>query len=568
MNLIQELIVSEQEKVRWLNKIASYKSWDMTQRQICDLELLLNGGFYPLSGFLNEEDYYSVCKTMRLTSGELWPIPITLDVIDDFAANVRIGENIVLCDEEGVPLAILEIESKWCPDKKEEAILVFCTDDILHPAVDYLFNKANAWYLGGKIYGLQLPTYYDYLHHRYTPNQLRSRFTKNGWSNIVAFQTRNPMHRAHFELTLRAAKIVEANLLLHPAVGMTKPGDIDHYTRVKCYEKVITKYPEQTAALSLLPLAMRMGGPREALWHALIRKNYGVTAFIVGRDHAGPGNDSSGKPFYDPYAAQNLALKYADEIGIKIVPFNTVSYVENKAAYLTQDEIEENDKVLDISGTEFRRRLISGVDIPAWFSFPEVISILRTAHPAKNKSGFTVFFTGLSGSGKSTIANALLNKLLEITDRTITLLDGDIVRKNLSSELGFSKEHRDLNILRIGYVAAEITKHRGVAICAPIAPYVDVRKQVRSLIESSGGGFIEIHVATPIDVCEIRDRKGLYKKARQGLLKGFTGIDDPYEEPTQADVIIDTSSTAVLEGVQKILLKLESLDYISGEYGN
>lgn len=562
MNLIQELVVNESEKCIWLEKIANYISWDINQRQICDLELLLNGGFYPLSGFLNEENYTSVCQKMRLTSGELWPIPITLDVTDDFADAINIGDNIALRDEEGVPLAILTVESKWLPDKKQEALLVFGTDDVLHPGVDYLLNKTNKWYLGGEIHGLQLPTYYDYLQHRYTPNQLRQYFTKNGWSNIVAFQTRNPMHRAHFELTLRALKMLEANLLLHPSVGMTKPGDIDHYTRVKCYEKIIDKYPKQTAILSLLPLAMRMGGPREALWHTLIRKNYGATAFIVGRDHAGPGNNSFGKPFYEPYAAQNLVLKYANEIGIKIVPFNAVSYVENKALYLSQDEIADSDKVLDISGTEFRQRLKNGLDIPQWFSFPEVIAVLRSSYPAKSKLGFTIFFTGLSGAGKSTVANALLNKLLEITNRTISLLDGDIVRKNLSSELGFSKEHRDLNILRLGYVAAEITKHKGIAICAPIAPYADIRKQVRELIEKTGGGFIEIHISTPLETCESRDRKGLYKKARQGLIRGFTGIDDPYEIPDRPDMTIDTSNTTVLEVVQKIIFKLESLGYI------
>lgn len=556
-----ELLATEAEKQALLVDLPKYKSWDLSSRQICDLELLMNGGFNPLVGFLNEEDYHSVCQTMRLKTGELWPIPITLDVPEAFAKNIEIDEKIVLRDPENVPLAILHVESKWKPNKIEEAKLVFGADDMTHPAVNYLYNTAGDWYIGGKVVGLQLPMHYDYVQHRFTPNQLKRTFSQKNWTNIVAFQTRNPMHRAHFELTLRAANLENATLLLHPVVGMTKPGDIDHYTRVRCYEKIIQKYPEQTALLSLLPLAMRMAGPREALWHALIRKNYGATHFIIGRDHAGPGNNSQGAPFYEPYAAQALVADYADEINIKILPFNAVSYVENKAAYLPAEEIEPGDKVLDISGTEFRKSLRQDLEIPEWFSFPDVIQILKITHPPKHKQGFTVFFTGLSGAGKSTIANALLVKLLEQDERTVTLLDGDVIRKNLSSELGFSKEHRDLNISRIGYVASEITKHRGVAICAAIAPYETVRDSVRSHIEPYGG-FIEVYVSTSIDVCEQRDRKGLYKKARQGLMKGFTGIDDPYEIPAKADLVLDTSQLSVMESVQQILQTIEKMGYI------
>ena len=560
---MQELLVSGIEKENLLNDLSKYNSWNLTDRQICDLELLLNGAFSPLTGFLNEDEYHLVCKDMRLKSGELWPMPINLDVNDEFAKSVKLDEKIVLRDIEGVPLAVLHIESKYQPDKHNEAKLVFGTNDLKHPAVNYLLNSAGDWYLGGKIIGLQLPTHYDYVAHRHTPKELKALFAKLGWDKIVAFQTRNPMHKAHFELTLRSSKFAKANLLLHPVVGMTKPGDIDHYTRVRCYEKIIEKYPQQTSHLSLLPLAMRMGGPREALWHAIIRKNYGVTHFIIGRDHAGPGNDSNNQPFYDPYGAQKLVGKYAKEIGIEIINFNAVSYVENKAQYLPSDEVEAGDKVLDISGTEFRKRLRNDLEIPEWFSFPDVIQILKATHPPKHKQGFTIFFTGLSGAGKSTIANALLVKLLERGDKPVTLLDGDVVRKNLSSELGFSKEHRDLNIIRIGYVASEITKHRGVAICAPIAPYAKTRDQIRSNIEQYGG-FIEVYVSTSIEVCEQRDRKGLYKKAREGILKGFTGIDDPYEVPVSPDIILDTSKLSVTQSVQQILLEIESQGYISG----
>lgn len=538
-----------------------YKSWDLSSRQLCDLELLMNGGFSPLKGFLNQDDYLSVCENLRLTTGELWPIPITLDVTENFANQVSIDEKIVLRDPENVPLAILHIESKWKPSKREEALLVFGTEDSTHPAVNYLFNHAGNWYLGGKILGIQLPTHYDYVGHRHTPNELRKIFNQKKWDKIVAFQTRNPMHRAHFELTLRAATSEKCHLLLHPVVGMTKPGDIDHHTRVRCYEKVLENYPPELSFLSLLPLAMRMGGPREALWHTLIRKNYGATHFIIGRDHAGPGKNAQNVSFYDPYAAQQLVMEYAEEIGMKIVPFNAVSYIENKATYLPADEIEAGDKVLDISGTDFRKMLHQSLEIPEWFSFPEIINTLKKRHPPKHAQGFTVFFTGLSGAGKSTIANALLVKLLEREDRQITLLDGDIVRKHLSSELTFSKEHRDLNILRIGYVASEITKHRGIAICAPIAPYNTTREQVRENIEQYGG-FIEVYLSTPIETCEQRDRKGLYKKARQGIVKNFTGIDDPYEIPIDAEVVLDTSKVSVVEAIQIILLKIEKMGYI------
>jgi sulfate adenylyltransferase len=416
-------------------------------------------------------------------------------------------------------------------------------------------------YLGGRVYGVEPPTYYDFKLLRDTPSELRGRFRKLGWRRIVAFQTRNPLHRAHQELTFRAAKEADANLLIHPVVGMTKPGDIDHFTRVRCYQHVLEQYPEQTTQLSLLNLAMRMAGPREAIWHALIRKNYGCTHFIVGRDHAGPGNDKNGKPFYGPYDAQELFKKYEEEMDITMVPFRNMVYVENKAEYLADDETAPTDKVLNLSGTEFRRRLQEGLDIPEWFSYPKVVEELRRAHPPKHKQGFTVFFTGLSGSGKSTVANALMVKLLEEGSRPVTMLDGDVVRKHLSSELTFSKEHRDLNIRRIGYVASEITKNGGIAICAPIAPYTATRRQVREMI-TPYGGFLETWVSTPIEVCEARDRKGLYAKARAGLLKGFTGIDDPYEVPEKPEIVIDTGELSPDLAAHRVLITLEKLGYL------
>ncbi|MBC8400138.1 MAG: bifunctional sulfate adenylyltransferase/adenylylsulfate kinase, partial [Candidatus Marinimicrobia bacterium] len=491
----------------------------------------------------------------------LWPLPITLDVEEAFAKDLKPGYKIALRDQEGFTLAILEIEDVWQPDLSKEAELVYGTTDTKHPGVNYLLKQSKPWYIGGKLQGLKPPKHYDYQLLRRSPHEVRNRFAKLGWEKVVAFQTRNPMHRAHVELTLRAANEIGADILIHPVVGLTKPGDVNHYTRVRCYEQVMDKYPKGTALLSLLPLAMRMGGPREAVWHAIIRKNYGCTHFIVGRDHAGPGVDSEGEPFYGPYDAQTLLKKHEAEIGIKMVPFKMMVYVEDRAEYRAIDEVPEGSRTLSISGTELRRRLDKGLDIPEWFSYPEVVKELRRSQPPKKERGFTVFFTGLSGSGKSTIANGLMVKLFEDGRRPVTLLDGDIVRTNLSSELGFSREHRSLNIHRIGFVASEITKNGGIAICAPIAPYEGDRIYNRELIEPLGG-YIEVFVDTPLEECERRDTKGLYAKARQGIIKEFTGISDPYEAPADAEIVVNTEGVDPETLVQDILLKIEQLGYI------
>ena len=538
-----------------------YASWDLTERQLCDIELLLNGAFSPLEGFLNQDDYDSVVKTMRLTSGVLWPIPITLDVSEEFAASIHSGDKVALRDLEGVIIATIMVGDIWTTDKKTEAQGVYASTDEAHPAVHYLNNIGNPVYVGGKLSGVAAPTHYDFNHLRDTPADMRERFHKLGWNKVVAFQTRNPMHRAHQELTLRAAHDIEANLLIQPVVGMTKPGDVDHFTRVRCYEHLLHRYPEQTTMLSLLPLAMRMGGPREAMWHAIIRKNFGCSHLIIGRDHAGPGKDSKGEDFYGPYEAQELLTEHADELDIAMVPFKLMVYAENRDEYVAIDDTTDDDKVLNISGTELRRRLAEGLEIPDWFSFPDVVAELRRTHPPRHNQGFTIFFTGLSGSGKSTIANALVAKLMEIGGRPLSLLDGDIARKNLSSELGFSRAHRDLNVTRIGYVASEITKNGGIAICAPIAPYTSTRRVVRETI-SPVGGFLEIHVSTPLEVCEERDRKGLYARARAGIIKEFTGISDPYEVPEHAELVIDTVGISPDEAAHRILVKLEAMGYI------
>jgi len=543
------------------NEAKSLPSWTLNDRQICDLEMILNGGFSPLTGFLNESDYNSVLENMRLQDGTIWPIPITLDVTEEFAEAINKSDEIALKDKEGFTIAVMSAESIWAPDKKAEAEKVILTTDDSHPAVNYLINESNPVYVGGPIKGLMLPKQYDYTDLRQTPAQVRELFEKNGWDNVVAFQTRNPMHRAHVELTIRAAEEHDAKILIHPVVGLTKPGDVDHYTRVRCYQHVLPKYTDDSAMLSLLPLAMRMAGPREALWHAIIRKNYGCNMFIVGRDHASPGAGKDGQPFYGPYDAQDLLKEHEKELGIKMVPFQLMVYVPAKDAYVPKDELEENEEFNMISGTDLRDRLRNDEEIPEWFSYPEVVAELRRFRPALDKRGFTVFFTGLSGSGKSTLANGLLVKLMEDGRRPVTLLDGDIVRTHLSSELGFSQEHRKLNVRRIGFVASEITKNGGIALCAPIAPYQSDRRFNRELI-SPLGGFIEVFVDTSLAVCEERDVKGLYALAREGKLKQFTGIDDPYEEPENPEIEITSAGVAPEILVDEIISKIKEMGYV------
>jgi sulfate adenylyltransferase len=561
------LYVTPERNMEIRGQSRDWPSWDLTPRQLCDIELLMSGGFSPLRGFMNRADYDSVCQKMRLSDGTIWPMPIVLDVPEEFAKKLAPGKVVALRDAEGVMLGALHVEDVWQPDRMAEAESVFASTSNYHPGVNYLSKQSHPWYVGGRLEGVQAPAHYDFRNLRLTPAEVRAEFLRMGWRRVVAFQTRNPMHRAHQELTLRAARQVEANLLVHPSVGMTKPGDVEYYVRVRCYQALLAKYPRDTARLALLPLAMRMGGPREALWHSLIRKNHGCTHFIVGRDHAGPGNDSDGKPFYGPYEAQELLTKFQGEIGIAMVPFQMMVYLEDEDRYIPENEVKPGARVLNISGTELRRRLNQGSELPGWFTFPDVAAELRRSYPPRDQQGFTVFFSGLSGSGKSTIANVLRTKFLEMGGRPVSLLDGDLVRKNLSSELGFSREHRDLNIRRIGYVASEITKNGGIAICAPIAPYDALRKEIRASIQT-GGGFILVYLETPLDVCEGRDRKGLYAKARAGLVQQFTGISDPYEEPTDADVVINTSEVSPEEAAQQIFLHLEKEGYIGVHSGN
>jgi sulfate adenylyltransferase len=556
-------LFSDRDRIRQLKTdAAGWPTWVLTPRQLCDLELLVNGAFSPLRGFLARAEYESVCRQLRLSDGTLWPLPITLDVSAAIAACLSPGDRLALREPEGRLLAVLNVEDVWQPDLDEEARRVFATTDTDHPGVAALFT-AQPFYVGGNIEAVEPPVHYDFASIRRTPSELRSEFAARGWQRIVAFQTRNPMHRAHVELTRRAVEETGARLLIHPVVGMTKPGDVDYFTRVRCYQVVLKTYPPETAMLALLPLAMRMAGPREVLLHAIIRRNYGCTHLIVGRDHAGPGSNRQGEPFYGPYEAQRSLSEHEAEIGVTMVSSQEMVYAADECRYLPADRVPGGAQVLKVSGSELRRRLATGEEIPDWFSFPEVVSELRRTHPARRQRGFTVFFTGLSGAGKSTIANVLLVRLLERGDRRVTLLDGDLVRRHLSSELGFSREHRDLNIERIGFVASEVTRCGGVALCAAIAPYDGTRRRVRSMVEGAGG-YLLIHVATPLALCEQRDTKGLYAKARAGLVSHFTGIDDPYESPEDADLVIDTTDVDPHQASERILALLTQRGYLAG----
>jgi len=533
----------------------------LNERQICDFELLVTGVFSPLTGFMTRVDYESVLDRMRLSSGDLWPVPICLDIHDTLAGTLEAGQSVVLRDPEGFLLGVMTLEDIWPVDKDNEAMAVYGTRDPAHPGVDYLRSKCGSHYIGGPIQALNLPIHPDFPQIRLTPAEVRERFRKLGWHRIVGFQTRQPIHRPQFEMTIQAMQKARANLLLLPAAGIPGPDDFDHYTRMRCYQKVGTHYPPNSHLLNLLPLAMRMAGPRDAVLHMIIGRNFGCTHFVIGHNHASPGNDSSGNPFYPADRAEALASEAARELGIDPVFFEEMVYLPFDDEFCLASEVNGSRETISFTGKDIRDRIRKGKKIPDWATFPEVIEELDRSYPSPARQGFTIFFTGLSGAGKSTIAKVLYARFLEMGTRPVSLLDGDIVRRHLSSELNFSREHRDINVRRIGFVASEITKNRGIAICAPIAPYQRTRDEIRKAIEHYGG-FFEIHVSTPITECEKRDRKGMYAKARAGLLKGFTGVDDPYESPKTPELRIDTSHITPEEAAREVLLLLSRKKFV------
>ncbi len=560
-NNLAHLLVSKKHQTVLKKLSSSMPDIILNDRQICDFELLATGVFSPLNGFMKQIDYESVLDRMRLETGDLWPIPICLDIPQSLALTLETGQSVTLRDPEGFLLGVMNVEDIWPLNIEKEALAIYNTKDESHPGVDYLYNKSGKYYIGGEVQALNLPIHPDFKQIRNTPVEVRKIFSKLGWKRIVGFQTRQPIHRPQFEMTIQAMQKARANLLLLPIAGVTKQGDFDHFTRMRCYQKVAAHYPPDSYILNLLPLAMRMAGPREAILHMIISKNFGCTHFVIGHDHASPGNSSGNEPFYKYDDAIKLAHNAHKEIGVEIVTFEEMVYLPFEDEYKIASHVPKNTETISFTGTDIQKRIRAGKKVPDWATFPEVIHELQKSYPPPLKQGFTVFCTGLSGAGKSTIANILYSKFLEIGTRPVTLLDGDIVRRNLSSELNFSKEHRDINVKRIGFVAAEITKNRGIAICAPIAPYENTRNKIRKSIEAHGG-FFEIHVSTPITECEKRDRKGMYAKARAGLLKGFTGVDDPYEDPTSPELVIDTTNLTPEEAAQEVLLHISQKGFI------
>lgn len=550
--VLKELRVDSQAALALKQMAHDQPLLTLSQRQLCDLELLMTGALSPLDGFMGETAYYSVIENMRLPDGLLWSLPVILDVSEQLAQDLQPGEKLGLCDQEGFMLAVLEIDSIWRPNKREEAQAVFGNTSDTHPGVAKLYGDTGAIYVGGKVVGLETPHHYEFAALRQTPAELRSFFAAEGWHRVVGFHSTKPMHRLHYEITINAAKSADANILIHPAVGIAKPGDLHYFSRVRCYRAVMKRYPPGQARLSLISLAVRMAGPREALFNAIVRQNYGCSHFIVGPEHAVPPGVREGAPrFYPKYAAQEFVATYQHELAIEMIATPEMCYSTRSQTFAPLESASPERHTATFSEKDLFRSLEEGSTVPDWFSYSEVLEELAKVFPQRHRRGFTLFFTGLSGAGKSTLAKILYARLIEDGSRPVTLLDGDIVRRNLSSELGFSKHDRDINVRRIGFVASEITKNGGIAICAPIAPYAKTRQAVREVVEQYGA-FIEIHVATPLDVCESRDRKGLYARARKGLIPEFTGISDPYEVPAQPEVRVDTTEGSPQDAAIKI----------------
>jgi len=539
-----------------------WPSWDLNLRQLSDIELLMNGGYSPLKGFMNRSDCESVCRSMYTTEGTLWPMPLYLDVTREFADKVSEGDSISLRDPEGGMLAVVKVEQMWEPDLAADAARLFGADNSEHAGVARFLKMTNPVFLAGSVEGVQLPAYFDFQSLRLTPADVRREFTRLGWLAVVGVQTDRLIHRADQGFLYRAALKAKANLLIHPVVDISRSHDKSYYSQIRCYRALMFYFPLHTARLSLSPLQRRFAGPRETIWHALVNKNFGCSHFVVDPTHTDPNAETGDSLYYPEDEHTSLWDDHVDKVGVVPIKHEQLVYVRDSDDYLPASSVDGSQRILTLSETELHGRLEDGKEIPTWFTFPEIARELARAHLPRHKQGFTIFLTGLSGAGKSTVASVLRARLMQMGQRPVTLLDGDIVRKHLSSELGFSKEDRNINIRRIGFVASEITKNGGIAICAPIAPYETVREEVRQMITPLGG-FVLVHVATPLEVCEVRDRKGLYQKARKGIIKEFTGISDPYETPKKPDVRLDTTGLTPAESAWEIMVHLEREGYIA-----
>lgn len=538
---------------------AELPSVRLTLRQACDLEMLASGAFSPLRTFMSEADHDSVLERMRLADGTVFPIPITLSTDD--ISNIDRGRDIALRNAKNELLAIMKVSEIYEWERERHAEAVFGTFDTRHPVVAEM-QQWGRFNLSGELTVLKLPEYRDFQDLRLTPKQTRERLALLGRPHVVAFQTRNPIHFAHEVMTQRAIAMIDGTLLMHPVVGMTKEGDIDYFTRVRTYKEVCRlSYPGDRVLLALLPLAMRMAGPREAVWHAIIRRNFGASHFIVGRDHASPGLDSNSKPFYDSTVAQTLTKELSAETGVTIIPFQELAYLPEEQRYEEIDKIAPGSKVFSLSGTSVREDFLrKGQQFPEWFTRKEVAQILQESYPPRHRQGVCMWFTGLSGSGKSTTAEIVTALLLE-EGRRATLLDGDVVRTHLSKGLGFSKEDRNINVNRIGFVASEVVRHGGIAVCSAVSPHRESRDQVRVMFAHEQ--FVEVFVDAPLEVCESRDAKGMYAKARKGEIKGFTGIDDVYESPVSPEIILDAVNRTARENAQAVIEYLRAKGFVT-----
>jgi sulfate adenylyltransferase len=558
---LKSLMATPERIAEIKQEVLNLPSLDLSWKQICELELLLNGALSPLTGYMNQAERHSVLSGMKLPDGLFWPRPVMLVVSEKAAQNLAAGQTVALRDSEGVMPAILHISEVWPADPEAEMALAEASGVPLARTQ----AEAGQFYVGGRLEGVTLPPRHDFLNLRLTPAEMREQFARLGWRKVMAYQPSQALHRPQYEFLLRTAMQQEANLLIHAVAGSDPVLESGHFALVRACQALMPRLPASTSMLALNPMTPWAAGPRKTLLKAIMARNYGCSQLVTGGETVLESlhKESSQRRGQDtPNLSSDTVYAVAKEsLGVTLLPFPRMVYVEDRDEWLPEETVPADTRSESMSGAELTRRLMQNIKVPEWFSFPEVLDEMRKAYPPRKQQGFTVFFTGLSGSGKSTIARALTVRLMEMGGRRVSLLDGDIVRTHLSSELGFSKAHRDINIRRIGFVASEITKHGGTAICAPIAPYQATRRAVRSMIEE-WGGFLEIHVSTSVEVCEGRDRKGLYAKARAGLIPEFTGVSDPYEIPENAELTIDTTRYSVEEAVQMIVLKLEHEGYL------